>query len=178
MADRWVRCWIFAGLIGFGAGILPAFGGSPRAGDSPLSESGQMVIAESDRCPVCAMFPSKYPDFAAAIQLKNLRTYYFCCPGCMITAWLHPEAYLGAPSGERLRAVATHYFTGKHTDCRDLVWVAGSDVIGPMGPAVVPLRTREEIEAFRRRHGGSAVFTLDKLTDEQWQTFRKTRPNP
>ena len=56
---------------------------------------GEMQISPEDRCPVCAMLPSRYPRFAAAIVLSDGRTYYFCSPGCMVNAWLHPDIFLG-----------------------------------------------------------------------------------
>jgi len=47
-------------------------------------------------------------------------------------------------------------------------WVAGSDVIGPMGPAMVPVKGESALEAFKRRHGGTAVFLLEELDPDKW----------
>lgn len=85
----------------------------------------------------------------------------------------------GDPPSKRLRALASDYFTSRHTDAGNLLWVPGSDVIGPMGPAVVPLGTEEDMRAFRRRHGGWVPFTLEDLTIEQWEAIRSGRdPSP
>ena len=161
--------------------LLPsaAMGTGPTPGAQHPDPEGRMVISPSDRCPVCAMLPSRFPRFAAAIQLTDGATYYFCSPGCMITAWLHPESYLGIPPSKRLRALASDYFTSRHTDAKDLWWVPGSDVVGPMGPAVVPLGNEEDVRAFRIRHGGWDPFTLEDLKIEQWEAIRSGRdPSP
>ena len=60
------------------------------------------------------------------------------------------------------------YFTGNQLDGRAVFWVAGSDVIGPMGPEPVPVHGKKELAVFRKRHGGTAVFTLEELDPDKW----------
>jgi nitrous oxide reductase accessory protein NosL len=167
--------WLTAGLLfggpqGLSAGA-PA-GRGPRPGRLALDENQRMRISPEDRCPLCAMKVVKYPRFSCAIQLTDGRTFYFCGTGCMIRSWLHPEYFLGVPADALRRAVVREYFSGEQLDAHALIWVAGSDVVGPMGPAVVPLRGEPRLlEAFRRRHGGSASFRLGELTDAGWQAL-------
>jgi nitrous oxide reductase accessory protein NosL len=127
-----------------------------------------MHISPEDRCPVCGMKVIKYPKFAAAIQLTDGTTFYFCSAGCMIRTWLHPDIFIARNSAALLRPVIREYFSGEPLDARSVVWVAGSDVIGPMGPAVVPLRDEKALEIFLRRHGGRDTFGLNELNDERW----------
>lgn len=171
-----------AGVIFAGVGQLwadvPA-GRGPRPGALPLDENHQMRISPEDRCPLCAMKAIKYPRFSCAIQLTDGRTFYFCSAGCLIRAWLHPEYFLGVPTDALRLAVVREYFSGEQMDAAALRWVAGSDVVGPMGPAVVPLRDEARfLEAFQRRHGGSASFRLPELTDAQWETISGRRVLP
>ncbi len=107
-----------------------------------LEMDGTMNISPSDRCPVCAMNVKKHAKFAAAIELENGETHYFCGTGCMIRTWLHPEVFLNVDKKQLKRAVVKDYFTGKPLDAMQAYWVAGSDVIGPMGPALVPLKAK------------------------------------
>jgi len=160
----------FAGPGGLWAGA-PA-GRGPQPGALPLDEGHQMRISPEDRCPLCAMKVIKYPRFSCAIQLADGRTFYFCSAGCLIRSWLHPDYFLGVPADTLRRAVVREYFSGEQLDAVALRWVAGSDVVGPMGPAVVALRDDPRfLEAFQRRHGGTASFRLSELTDAQWQTL-------
>ena len=134
-----------------------------------LSATGSMNLSPGDRCPVCAMAVIKHEKFSAAIELNDGSTYYFCGPGCMIKSWLHPEVFLGTSKQQLKRAVVREYFSGEEWDALAGEWVAGSDIIGPMGPMMVLLKTAEDVATFRKRHGGNATFKLGKLTDTQWE---------
>ena len=152
-----------------GATSLLAFEGKgPRAGLIPLDESGRIQISPEDRCPVCGMKVIRYPKFACAIQLHDNTTYYFCSTGCMIRSWMHPEIYLGVRSNKLRRPVVKEYFTGRQIDARDILFVFGSDVIGPMGPALVPVMNENYLKVFKKRHGGKSEFSLNNLNDTKW----------
>ena len=122
-----------------------------------------MQVSEGDRCPVCAMPVKAHERFSAAIA------FYFCSPGCMLRAWLQPERYLNRSRQQLSRPVARDYFSGDFIDGRRALWVSGSDVIGPMGPALVALKSDTQLDAFRRRHGAGRVFRLWALTAETWE---------
>ncbi len=148
-----------------------AWAQNPRPGAQPLDARGQLHTSADDRCPVCAMRPIKYPRFAAAIQLRNGTTFYFCSPGCMLKAWLQPMIFLASRTEALERPVAQDYFSGEPVDARQVFWIAGSDVIGPMGPALVPLRESSHLDAFRRRHGAERIFRLEELNSDNWETL-------
>ncbi|MGD8663023.1 MAG: nitrous oxide reductase accessory protein NosL, partial [Desulfobacterales bacterium] len=150
----------------------------PHPGLKPIDDSGAMHISSQDRCPVCAMQVSKYQKFACAIELMDGNTFYFCGSGCMIRTWMHPEIFLGVAKTEIKRSVVQDYFTGDQVSGESVFWVAGSDVIGPMGPALVPLKNEEDLEVFKRRHGAKAVFRLSEMTDEKWQQLTGKKATP
>ena len=150
----------------------------PHPGLKPLDESGAMRISSQDRCPVCAMQVSKHQKFACAIELTNGRTFYFCGSGCMIRSWMHPDIFLGATKTELKRSVVQDYFTGEQVSGGSVYWVAGSDVIGPMGPALVPLKNEQGLDVFKKRHGATAVFRLSEVTDEKWQQLTGKKATP
>jgi nitrous oxide reductase accessory protein NosL len=143
--------------------------GQPVPGAAGLSDGGQMQLSDQDRCPVCAMRVTAHEKFASAIELDSGATYYFCGTGCLLRSWLHPEVFLGVERSRVKRAVVRDYFTGKQIDAAGAVWIAGSDVVGPMGPAIVPLADEQAAETFKRRHGGRHRFRLAELSDEQWK---------
>jgi nitrous oxide reductase accessory protein NosL len=133
-----------------------------------LDGENKMQISPQDRCPVCGMKVIRYPKFSSAIRLTNQDTYYFCSNGCMLKAWLHPEIFLKSTQQARSLAVVRDYFSGRQVDAQDVFWIAGSDVIGPMGPAMVAVQGNQSIDAFLRRHGGRKIFQLHELTDDLW----------
>mgnify|MGYP001828574998 CR=1 FL=1 len=149
-------------------GVGQALAGGPAPAQQALSAAGEMLISPSDRCPVCAMFPARHPHAAAALTLISGETYYFCGNGCLLRTWLRPTVYLGRPPSDIDRLVVRDYFSGKAIDGHTASWVAGSDVTGPMGPAIVALENAQELTVFKSRHGGKTVFTIDQLDDELW----------
>ncbi|RJQ58194.1 MAG: hypothetical protein C4530_11055 [Desulfobacteraceae bacterium] len=144
-------------------------GSGPKPGTSPLDENGRMQIGRSDRCPVCGMRPINYPQFSCAIQLKDGTPYYFCAAGCMIRTWLHPEIYIHAEKENIQSVVVREYFKGEQVDALSVIWVAGSDIVGPMGPAPVPIKTEAEVAVFKDRHGGGLTFRLSEMSDDKWR---------
>lgn len=143
-------------------------GAKPQAG-APIDEQGRMHVGDADRCPVCAMRVKEHPKFASGIELGDGTSYYFCGTGCMLRTWLHPEVFLGVPKDRLRRGIVRDYFQGEHLDASAVVWVAGSDVVGPMGPAIVPLADEASAETFRKRHGGKHTFKLSELDDATWE---------
>ncbi len=170
------------GLFGFSIISFSVFADDSRAGPmpglKPLDAKGSMQISSQDRCPVCAMWVSKYRKFTAAIQLMNGKTFYFCGAGCMIRSWMHPEIFIGATTEDLKKSVVQDYFTGEQVTGRSAYWVAGSDVIGPMGPALVPLKEKKYLDVFKKRHGAKAVFRLSEMTDEKWQQLTGKKSSP
>ena len=174
MVDDWPAPFLLRLIVGTAlllAVSTSAWAQSPRPGAHPLDTRGQLHTSPDDRCPVCAMRPIKYPRFAAAIQLANGTTFYFCSAGCMLKAWLQPLIFLNCRAEALQRPVAQDYFSGEPVDARQVFWIAGSDVIGPMGPALVPLREFAHVEAFRRRHGAGRIFRLETLNLDNWETL-------
>ena len=143
-------------------------GKGPIPGLTPLNKKGQMQIGKRDRCPVCGMRVAEYQKFSTAIQLLDNTTYYFCSSGCMLRAWLHPDIFLASSKGKLKSTVVREYFTGVQIDGNDVSWVVGSDVIGPMGPAFVPVKGNKALDIFKKRHGGKIVFMLKELSPEKW----------
>jgi nitrous oxide reductase accessory protein NosL len=107
----------------------------------------------------------------SGIELDNGRTFYFCGTRCMLKAWLYPKVYLGVKDAKVRRAVVTEFFTGAYVDAKNVNWVMGSDVVGPMGPMIVPLLGDEALLTFKERHGGSITFRLGELNASKWEAM-------
>ncbi len=144
-------------------------GQGPIPAAKPVGEDGHMQLSDNDRCPVCGMYPAKRPKTAAAMVLKDGRTFYFCGNGCLLRTYMKPDQYLKVPSEQIQRVVARDYFSGESVDARSAWWVAGSDVVGPMGPALVVLKDQASLSQFKARHGGKKVFQLNQADDALWK---------
>jgi nitrous oxide reductase accessory protein NosL len=163
------------GLL-FWLAAVPAWSDSaPGKGPVPakygLTMEGELRLSKTDRCPVCGMFPARRPKHAAAMVLKDGRTFYFCSNGCLLRTWHLTATHLGVSADAVADLVVRDYFSGEPIDAHDAWWVAGSDAIGPMGRAFVALRTPAAVEAFKNRHGGKEVFTLDQLDERLFKAI-------
>jgi copper chaperone NosL len=166
---RWMSTILTAVALILVSGAAPAAEGGPAPALKPLSAGGQMTLSPADRCPVCAMFPARRPQSAAAMTLKSGETFYFCGNGCLLRTWLRPTVYLGKTRAEIDRLVVQDYFSGQSIEGRSATWVAGSDVVGPMGPAIITLGDPGQLATFKSRHGGKTVFTFDQVDDALWK---------
>lgn len=143
-------------------------GKGPRPALKSVDADGRMQLSAEDRCPVCGMFPAKRPKSAAAMVLNDGRTFYFCGNGCLLRTWRYSHRHLDVSRDAIQRMVVRDYFRGEPLAAAEAWWVAGSDVIGPMGPALVALRSEKEMERFKARHGGRTVFRLSQIDDALW----------
>lgn len=86
----------------------------------------------------------------------------------MLRAWTYPQQVLSVPRLELKKAVVREYFSGRLVGADKVTWVAGSDIAGPMGAAIVPLSGERHLSAFLKRHGGRQIFMLSELSETLW----------
>ena len=141
-----------------------------------LGPQGQLQPSPADRCPVCGMRPARHPKNAAAVVLRDGRTFYFCSNRGLVQALRQPDAYLGIPGADIAQAVVLDYFSGQPIDAQAAHWVTGSDVVGPMGRSWVTLRTASDAERFVRRHGRTHQFQLEDLDEATWHALTQAQP--
>jgi nitrous oxide reductase accessory protein NosL len=140
-----------------------------------ISPEGALQPGPKDHCPVCGMFPARAPKFAAAVELHKGRAFYFCTNSCLLISWRKNWQHLGVIPEAVEQMLVRDYFSGAVLDAQKAWWVAGSDVIGPMGPALVTLQSQKAVEAFKKRHGGRFVFQLHEVDDLLWQNILKSQ---
>ena len=130
--------------------LLFTFAGLP----APAAEEavGPRDPGDRDRCPVCGIFDGS----------KDLFKYL-----------LARDRFL--PERRDLEIAATFvtdYYELRPIAAGEAFFVVGSDVYGPMGPELVPHRSRAEAEEFLRDHGGERIVRFDEVTAELLETLR------
>ena len=116
-----------------------------------------------DRCGVCGMFVQKYPNWVATIVFEDGSQVFFDGPKDLFRYLVDLEKY-GAQDREVSRIFVTDYYRVQPVDAKAAHFVAGSDVMGPMGHELVPLESREHAETFVRDHGGKEILVFDDVT--------------
>lgn len=144
--------------------VAPATPYDPASG---LPMYAPRPIPADARCPVCGMYPARYPRWAAQIIFKDGAAHYFDSPVNLFNFLLKVDRY----DRRYTRAdVAVSYVrdlaSGRWIEAGQAHFVHGSDVAGPMRNADLPaFASRAAADAFARLHRG-AVLTASDMTPQ------------
>lgn len=146
--------------------LLLAVGAAPSfaAGDKVpvLPKPGPM-----DLCPVCGMLVAKYPEWVATVLWKDGRAHHFDGPKDMFLFLLALAKYVPGRRREEIRFIAvTEFYDLKKMDAAQALYVAGSDVLGPMGYDLIPLATKDAAAEFLKDHKGKRILRFEEVTPE------------
>lgn len=126
-----------------------------------LAEEGIKPEA-GDRCAVCGMMVLPYPNWIAQVVFKDGTNRFFDGPKDMFTFIFDLETYQPGSKIDDIRNVyVTEYYTVQRYDARDVFFVEGSNVSGPMGDEYVPVAGAQALETFVRDHGRKKVLRYD-----------------
>lgn len=131
-------------------------------GDAAIPKPGA-----KDLCPVCGMLISKYPNWTATALYRDGHAHYFDGAKDMFKYLQGLPKYAPDHRKEDISAlVVTEFYGLTKIDARKAFYVAGSDVLGPMGHELVPLETRADAEEFIKDHKGKQIYTFEQVTPE------------
>ncbi|MCX7948665.1 MAG: nitrous oxide reductase accessory protein NosL [Treponemataceae bacterium] len=120
-----------------------------------------------DKCPVCGMFVSKYPDWLAAIVFKDGSYAVFDGVKDMMKYYHNLKKY--NPS-KRLTDIdfiqVNDYYRLAPIDGSKAYYVIGSNIYGPMGKELIPFEKKEDAEEFMVDHVGKALLKFQEITPE------------
>jgi nitrous oxide reductase accessory protein NosL len=123
-----------------------------------------------DRCGVCGMYVAKYPQWVASLRFSDGTVTFFDGPKDMFRYLLDLATFKPGSTPEQVAAVfVTDYYSTRPIDGRAAFYVAGSDVIGPMGAELVPTADRSHAETLLKDHGGERVVAFGEVTAEMLQ---------
>ncbi len=130
----------------------------PTAG---FTEQAVQPTAE-DRCMTCGMRVAPYPNWVAQVTFKDGRHYFFDGPKDMFVFYFNLQDYLPEATTDDIDQLqVTEYYTLKRRSARDVFFVSGSDVLGPMGKEMVPVSGEDNLKTFLRDHGYEKVMRFD-----------------
>lgn len=123
--------------------------------------------AKKDKCHVCGMFVYKYPEWVAEIIFKDGSYAVFDGPKDMFKFYFNIPKYNRNKTKEDIAGIhVTEYYTTKHMSAKDMFFVIGSDVYGPMGEELIPVKGRKEAETFAKDHKGKKILRFEQITPE------------
>lgn len=135
--------------------------------------------SDKDRCPVCGMFAHKYPKWIAGFVFKSGKTYFHCCPKCMLHNLNNITKYQPLETRKGLNLIwVTEYYTTRIMAAEDVFFVTGTRLLGPMGLDLIPIKGREAAMMFKHDYSGERILTIDQITQEIINQAREGKLNP
>ncbi len=118
-----------------------------------------------DKCPVCGMFVHKYTKWVAEIVFKD--GSYTVFDGCkdMFKYYFNMEKYTKKKSRNDIAGIyVTEYYTLKIEKATDVLFIIGSNVLGPMGHELIPVKGEDAAKIFLIGHLGNKAFRFDEIS--------------
>jgi nitrous oxide reductase accessory protein NosL len=165
---------LLAGFASISLGWTGLMAAPPAASVPRFPKPGK-----KDRCPVCGMFAYKYPQWIAGFVFKSGKTFFHCCPKCMLHNLSHIPKYQPGETREQLKLIwVTEYYTTRKMAARDVLFVAGTQLVGPMGLDLIPVKGEAAADSLKRDYGGGLILTIDQITPEIIERARRGRLKP
>lgn len=125
-------------------------------------ETDRLTPAADARCAVCGMYVATYPNWVAAAEFSDGTLVFFDGPKDMFAYYFNLSSYQPEDSRKKLVGLyVTEYFTMERIPAQEVYFVAGSEVLGPMGHELVPIKGDEALTRFLSRHGGKKVLRFN-----------------
>jgi copper chaperone NosL len=120
-----------------------------------------------DKCPVCGMFVSKYPDWGAQIIFKDGSFAVFDGAKDMFKYYFNLKKYNPAKKRSDIDSIyVTEYYGLTLMDGFKAFYAIGSDIYGPMGRELIPLAKEREAKEFLNDHLGKSILTFKEITPD------------
>ena len=172
---RFIVACILLGL----ALLAPA--GHPRHGLATLQlAAGEAFAAvavhagpsEKDKCPVCGMFVSKYPDFTASVTYRDGAVFYFDGAKDLFKYYSNVAKYHPSRKQKDIVSVSvTDYYSLAFVDGFKAYYVGGGNIYGPMGKELIPFGSETDAKTFMVDHIGKALYRFSDVNDAVLKTL-------
>ena len=113
-------------------------------------------VDNKDTCPVCNMYPARYPKSKCQIMSKANNMYHFCSTQCLFEFLKNAKKYAKSEVKPVLIWV-TDYPSGSWIGAQAAYYVVGSKVQGPMGHEAFAFDKKKAAEEFAEKEGGKVL---------------------
>lgn len=143
--------------------VAPAHPYDPAGG---LALHEPRPIPADARCPVCGMFPSRFPAWAGQVIFSDGAAHFFDSPVNLLVFLRAPERYSNYTREDIVASYVNDVASSTWTDARTAHYVHGSNALGPMREGNLPTFAQHEAaERFARERGG-VVLALPEVSAE------------
>lgn len=118
-----------------------------------------------DSCPVCGMFPARYPDWIATVLYQDGHADHFDGAKDFFKYLLDMSKYAKGRKRDDITGMGvTDYYATQRIDARHALFVSGSDVLSPMGHDLLPHPDNFDAKEFIKDHKGKQLLTFEQVT--------------
>lgn len=144
--------------------VAPATPYDPASG---LAMYEPRPIPAEARCPVCGMYPARFPRWAAQTLFRDGAAQYFDSPVNLFVFLHRVDRYNRSYTLNDVAAsFVTDFESGQWIELQKAFFVRGSAALGPMRGADLPaFASRAAADGFIRGRGGQ-VLTFTQVTPE------------
>ncbi|NOX20087.1 MAG: nitrous oxide reductase accessory protein NosL [Nitrospirae bacterium] len=130
--------------------------------------SGFIAPTMKDKCAVCGMKVSMYPKWIAEIVFNDGTYAAFDGPKDMFRFYFNMSMYSKKTKADIKEIYVTDYYTTKPVKAtdEDVYFIIGSDVYGPMGIELVPVKGKSAAETFMKDHKGKRMLKFNEVTPQ------------
>ncbi len=138
--------------------------------DKPF-EPVQQYVMNYDKNTTCLVRHFKVykdPKWVGKIKTRSGKEVYFSSPKALFEFYHRPGKWfdVGVKSERDFsEIVVIDHETLKPINAETSFFVYGSRAISPAGDDLVPLKTKEEAEAFSKKYSGKRIFKFDEVSD-------------
>lgn len=152
--------------------VAPATPYDPASG---LAMLAPRPIPADARCPVCGMYPARFPRWAAQSIFKDGAAHYFDSPINLFVFLQRVDRYNSRYAVDDVAiSFVTDFETGQWIEAQDAFFVHGSSAFGPMRDADLPaFASREAADTLTRSRGGK-VLAFTEVTPELIQSLNRS----
>lgn len=119
-----------------------------------------------DICPVCDMYPARYPKNKCQLQTADGKIVHFCSTHCLFE-YLKNSTKYGEPTLKTSSIWVVDFDSGQWIYAQNAYYVLGTEINGPMGKEAFPFVNQNKASEFSLSHKGTVLrfkaVTIDKI---------------
>lgn len=128
--------------------------------------SKKLEVSKDAKCPVCGMFVSKFPKWAAMIKVDEKHTHYFDGVKDLMKFYFNPSKFSHNHKQNEMNNIqVTDYYSLEAIDGKKAFYVIGSNIYGPMGEELIPFKSEDEAKIFMKNHYGKKVLKFEEIKE-------------
>lgn len=127
-------------------------------------------VDNKDQCPVCNMYPARYPKHRCQLTDTDKNVHHFCSTQCLFAFLADPKPFTGKDV-KPVMIWVTDYATGSWISAKAAYYLVGSGIQGPMGHEALAFDKNSEAMSLFRQEGGNVLLfpdvNLDKIKSKE-----------